>query len=112
MKTVIAGGILLVVVLAGCSNTDDVVGADIQGEWQLVYEFHDRLYYQALHFVDLNNGWAGSVGGILLTTNGGNSWEYHLRKKDGESIVDLCFVDESHGWALTFRGSLYRYQAL
>ena len=66
----------------------------------------------ALQFVNDNRGWAGSFGGILLTTNGGNSWEYHLRKKDGESIVDLCFVDESHGWALTFRGSLYRYQAL
>jgi len=65
----------------------------------------------SLEFVNENCGWAGSFGGILLTTNGGNSWEYHLRKKDGELIVDLCFVDESHGWALTFMGSIYRYQA-
>jgi photosystem II stability/assembly factor-like uncharacterized protein len=65
-----------------------------------------------LQFVNQNRGWAGSYGGILLTTNGGNSWEYHLRKKDGDPVVDLYFVDESHGWALTFRGNIYTYQGL
>jgi len=66
----------------------------------------------ALQFVNENRGWAGSYGGILLTTNGGNSWEYHLRKKDGDPVIDLYFVDESHGWALTFRGNIYTYQVL
>jgi len=76
VKTVIAGGILLVMIIAGCNNTDDLVGAGIQGEWKLIYESQDQLYNQGLHFVDINNGWVvGDSGVIVHTTDGGFSWD-------------------------------------
>ncbi len=76
MKTVITGAILLVMIVAGCNNTDEVVGAGIQGEWKLIYESPDQTYYQGLHFVDINNGWVvGDSGMIVHTTDSGFSWE-------------------------------------
>lgn len=66
----------------------------------------------SLQLVNESYGWAGSYGGILLTTNSGITWDYQLREKDGDSIVDICSVDQLHGWALTFKGSVYEYHAL
>ena len=98
MKPVIAGSILLVVMFAGCNNTDDVVGADIQGEWKLVYESQDQTYYQGLHFLDINNGWVvGDSGVIVHTTDGGVSWD---AQQSGTlvSLKTLFFVNVQRGW--------------
>jgi photosystem II stability/assembly factor-like uncharacterized protein len=65
-----------------------------------------------LQFVNENYGWAGSHGGILLTTNGGRTWDYQVRRSDGDPMVDIFFVDDSHGWALTFQGRVYSWHAL
>jgi photosystem II stability/assembly factor-like uncharacterized protein len=63
----------------------------------------------ALCFVDDQNGWAACNGGVLVSTNGGTSWNFELEASDDRMFVDICFTDHSHGWALTSHGSIYQY---
>jgi photosystem II stability/assembly factor-like uncharacterized protein len=65
----------------------------------------------SLQFINESSGWAAGWDGIFYTSDGGVTWVNQL----GDSshlFVDLCFVDQSHGWAITFMGNIYRYQAL
>jgi photosystem II stability/assembly factor-like uncharacterized protein len=64
---------------------------------------------QSIQFVDESSGWAAGDGGILYTTDSGITWDYQLKVPSG-MFVDLCFVDQSHGWAITYTGDIYRYQ--
>lgn len=64
----------------------------------------------SIRFVNQDLGWAASENGILRTTNAGEKWTYELEVPDG-LFVDLWFVDQTHGWAITFDGDIYRYQA-
>jgi len=70
----------------------------------------------SLQFVNERSGWAAGWNGILHTTNGGVNWDYQVEASSGTFIdlyfVGLYFVDQSHGWAITFMGNIYRYQAL
>jgi photosystem II stability/assembly factor-like uncharacterized protein len=65
----------------------------------------------ALQFINENLGWTACWNEILYTSNGGGTWIKQL--EDSSSLfVDLCFLDRPLGWAITFTGNIYRYQAL
>jgi photosystem II stability/assembly factor-like uncharacterized protein len=56
-----------------------------------------------LCFVDSLNGWAaGEAGTIIRTTDGGDSWEVQNSTVQ-TFIMDIFFVDENLGWALTLK---------
>lgn len=56
-----------------------------------------------LSFVDSLTGWAaGEAGTIIRTTDGGNSWEVQNSTVQ-TFIMDIFFVDENLGWALTLK---------
>ncbi|MCW8803967.1 MAG: YCF48-related protein, partial [Ignavibacteriaceae bacterium] len=56
-----------------------------------------------LCFVDSLNGWAaGETGTIIRTTDGGDSWEVQNSTVQ-TFIMDIFFVDEYLGWALTLK---------
>ena len=60
----------------------------------------------ALHFLDVNTGWAvGSGGRILKTTNGGASWAQQTTGVSDE-LTAVYFTDASHGWAAGDNGRL------
>lgn len=71
----------------------------------------DNWNITAITFVNETFGWAASNDGILSTIDGGVSWAYTLQLPDG-LFVDISLVDQSHIWALTFTGNIYRYQAV
>jgi len=56
-----------------------------------------------LTFVDSLTGWAaGEAGTIIRTTNGGDSWE--IQNSTVQTfIMDIFFIDENSGWALTLK---------
>ena len=57
-------------------------------------------WLKSVHFIDARRGWAAGTGGALLrTTNGGADWE-PLAPPTKDSILDLRFADELHGWLL------------
>ena len=56
-----------------------------------------------LSFVDSLTGWAAGEGGTIIhTTDGGNSWEIQ-NSIVTTFIMDIFFVDENRGWALTLK---------
>lgn len=56
-----------------------------------------------LSFVDSLTGWAaGEAGTIIRTTDGGDSWEVQNSTVQ-TFIMDILFVDENLGWALTLK---------
>lgn len=57
-------------------------------------------WLKSVYFIDARQGWAAGAGGTLLhTTNGGADWEA-LTRPTKDSILDLQFADELHGWLL------------
>lgn len=68
------------------------------------------LSIPSIHFVGDNLGWAGGWNGILHTSNGGYTWDHEL-ESHGALFVDICFLNQSRGWAITFLGDIYRYEA-
>jgi photosystem II stability/assembly factor-like uncharacterized protein len=56
-----------------------------------------------LSFIDSLTGWAaGETGTIIRTTDGGNSWVFQNSTVQ-TFIMDIFFVDENLGWALTLK---------
>jgi len=56
-----------------------------------------------LYFLDAQTGWAaGEDGTIIHTSNGGDSWVFQNSTVQ-TFIVDIFFISENLGWALTFR---------
>jgi photosystem II stability/assembly factor-like uncharacterized protein len=66
------------------------------------------LSLSAIQFVSDDLGWAAGRHGILQSTNGGETWTYQLRGEN-EIFVDVFFRDQTHGWAITFSGAIFRY---
>lgn len=57
--------------------------------------------YEAIHFVDANNGWVvGSAGKILRTTNGGTSWTpvTNTGISSNSSCYAVFFLNANTGW--------------
>jgi photosystem II stability/assembly factor-like uncharacterized protein len=56
-----------------------------------------------MSFVDSLTGWAaGEAGTIIRTTDGGESWE--IQNSTVQTfIIDIFFIDENNGWALTLK---------
>lgn len=71
----------------------------------------ERDFLTAIVFANENVGWAAGSAGILFTDNGGAYWSYQLQFTDA-LFVDVCSVDQSRCWALTFTGRIYRYDIL
>jgi len=87
--------LILVEAIIGCENS--TAPNSPQGEWSLVGNA-PRGYYNAIYFVDRNNGWVvGDSGRILSTSDGGSSWNV---RESGISSYLKCvtFVNLSRGW--------------
>jgi photosystem II stability/assembly factor-like uncharacterized protein len=74
--------------------------SNARAAWQKVNS-NTLAWLHSVYFLDQNNGWiGGSNGTLLLTGDGGNSWTT-IRKFTEETIKDIHFADEKHGWLLT-----------
>ena len=66
----------------------------------------------ALQVLNTREGWiVDNYSGILHTTDGGKTWNYVQLPANDHLFVGITFVDRTHGWAITFEGAIYRYQA-
>jgi photosystem II stability/assembly factor-like uncharacterized protein len=65
----------------------------------------------AIHFVDLWNGWmVGHSGALYRSSDGGENWtRVPLPLKEGEhpTLWDVTFTDASHGWVVGEKGSIF-----
>jgi len=54
-------------------------------------------------FYDPDSGWIAAMDGLYRTTDGGLTWVMNDSPSipSGEFFIDVDFVDEQHGWALT-----------
>jgi photosystem II stability/assembly factor-like uncharacterized protein len=64
-------------------------------------------FVNAFAFANTSVGWAAGSDGILYTNDGGRNWIYQLALPNA-LLVDVCLVDQSRCWALSFTGSIYR----
>jgi photosystem II stability/assembly factor-like uncharacterized protein len=86
-------------------------GGEPEGKWEVVKKF-ENYYFNKIYFSDVNNGWVIGYSGfdpncntksvILHTTDGGNTWsEVNTYYIDSKMPVDICFIDNKHGWLTT-----------
>lgn len=92
---------------AGISASPIIRTTDTGRNWISQPILPDWIF--SLQFVNENSGWAASWSGILHTNDGGITWAYQLKLASG-LFEDLYFADQSHGWALSFTGDIYKYQ--
>ena len=84
--------ILLALIATVCPN--------VFADWRKV-KSNTLAWLHAVYFVDTQKGWvAGSNGTMLKTEDGGKNWQI-INKFTDETIKDVYFSDENHGWALT-----------
>jgi photosystem II stability/assembly factor-like uncharacterized protein len=62
-------------------------------------------FITGITFINNRTGWAAASRGILYTPDAGAHWTYQVQ---AEGFVDLCIVEQSRGWALTYSGDIYR----
>ncbi len=70
---------------------------------------------RAIHFLTSAYGWAvgGAANGngwIYATTNGGQTWSEQAYLYDQHNLLDVCFSDFQHGWAVGEYGTIYATQ--
>lgn len=70
--------------------------------------FTGSLFYQDVHFVDANTGYACYVNRIYKTSDGGTSWQQVVALGEG-NIIEVYFTDATHGWACGDNGALLRF---
>lgn len=58
------------------------------------------FYMQGVHWA------AGHESTILVSTDGGNTWVLQFQDNQAEPIMDIVFLDKSHGFALGAYGQL------
>lgn len=54
--------------------------------------------FDAVDFLDPQNGWAWWTGALLRTVDGGAHWELYVPPWRGEPVTDLYFLDSGRGW--------------
>jgi hypothetical protein len=60
-------------------------------------------------FVDLNEGWAVGMSGMILhTTDGGDTWDYQV-SGTWTDLLSVTFTDANHGWAVGYGGTILHY---
>jgi len=64
----------------------------------------------SITFTNENTGWATGASGILQTVDGGAHWSFQVPLRYA-GFIEACFVNPTLGWALTYNGTVYRYQS-
>jgi photosystem II stability/assembly factor-like uncharacterized protein len=71
-------------------------------EWRQIPSPTDKTL-RNLYFIDAQTGWvAGEDGTIIHTSNGGDDWIVQ-NSNVHTFIVDIFFINENIGWAITFK---------
>jgi len=71
-------------------------------DWKQIPSPTDKTL-RNLHFIDAQTGWAaGEDGTIIHTSNGGDDWIVQ-NSNVHTFIVDVFFINENIGWAITFK---------
>jgi len=122
IKIIIAIGILLLLVLAGCRKSI-LTSTPAQGSWQTLTQIKGAVY--AMNFVSDNDGWAvarrddasllrnskakpeDSGWFIYQTRDAGKTFEA-LDKKKNHNIRFVAFADANNGWALDEDSNILR----
>jgi len=70
----------------------------------------DRGVFQAMCFVDSSHGWvANGEPSIAATSDGGTNWVYESLGSFNADIMDIFFLDATHGWAVGQTAQLETY---
>jgi len=85
------------------STTSDSIRKTTNGglTWMAPWGTNAQVKFNAIHFSDINNGWAvGKNGLILKTTNGGSSWNYitYTGITSAYSSNTVFFLNANTGW--------------
>jgi photosystem II stability/assembly factor-like uncharacterized protein len=81
------------------------------GETWICRSTPEQSFVQAVAFTNEHVGWGAASSGILHTEDAGTHWTFQVQLPDA-LFVDVCFIDQVHGWALSFTGEIYRYQGI
>ena len=105
-------GWLMPVSPGGSGTTSDSVRKTTNGglNWTAPWGTNAQVGFNAIHFSDINNGWAVGKNGIVLhTTNGGSSWNYvtNLGINSSYNSKAVFFINSNTGWIGTDRDNEY-----
>ena len=75
-------------------------------DWQLATDKEYSLLLTSLDIVDENEAWIGGAGGLVHTTDRGQTFQWHDFPGLG-TVRGVQFVDKQHGWLRNYTGVLF-----
>ncbi len=77
--------------------------------WKLLKTLPEHQL-NAICFANEKIGWVAGTNKIYFSDNGGSDWNLQFDVSEQNLfLVNMFFVDESHGWALDLKGNICRY---
>lgn len=98
----------------GTLNSKGVILKTIDGgvSWTTSTTSNTINDLRSIFFISKDTGWvAGTMGGILHTTDGGDSWTNQVSGVT-TSLNRIYFTDSQNGWAVGANGIILKYTAL
>ncbi|MBV8959900.1 MAG: hypothetical protein JO054_02505 [Actinobacteria bacterium] len=81
------------------SSTELLVTSDGGRTWSLS-PLPDGFFLAAMQLVDATHGWAVGADTILMTNDGGLSWQRQGPQSSQDNFGTVQFVDLDHGWVV------------
>ncbi len=79
--------------------------------WQSLEGLSDH-YYSSVFFINADSGWVtasgNSMGKILYTSDGGNTWQVQDSITSFSTISSLFFIDDLTGWGVGIGGTIMK----
>ena len=75
--------------------------------WRQSQPLKDGMF-ACIFFVG-STGWLAGSENVYKTTDAGSNWQLDLSRQDGLFTKDICFINETCGWLMTFKGGIYKY---
>jgi len=77
--------------------------------WTLLKTLPDRQL-NAIFFANEKIGWVIGMNKIYFSDDGGSEWSLQFdASKQNLFLIDMFFVNDSHGWALDLKGNVCKY---
>ena len=89
--------------VGGSSNSDGVVQKFNGTSWSTDVAKISRIINN-IQMLNTKTGYIVGFGGVLKTTDGGNTWD--LTTAEGDNFTALHFFNEQHGFVIGYNGTL------
>ncbi|OHB72259.1 MAG: hypothetical protein A2W23_01880 [Planctomycetes bacterium RBG_16_43_13] len=75
-------------------------------DWRIVSDENFSLLLTSVEIINENEAWIGGSGGLVHTTDGGETFQWHSFPYLN-TVRDVQFINDNHGWLRNYNGVLF-----